>query len=131
MTLLLDPSGIAIPTDGGRLTVSIKLQPAVQGDVGDRRIVRLDGVANLDGVDTIRAHAWRRNVADVELGVTVVDSAARTVEVDLGGADGWLATVTEAAVWFIEVEATFVDGSVLTWPADAPMTIAVRLQGDQ
>ena len=111
--------------------MSIKLQPAVQGDVNDRRQLRLDGLETLDAVTSIKGHVWRRGVADVELAVTVTDSAARTVELNLGGVGGWLATRTDAATWFIEIEATFSNGSVLTWPADRPMELFVRLQGDQ
>ena len=107
----------------------ISLKPAVTGDVNDARTVRLDGVANLSAVSTITSHVWRVGVAHAVLATTVVDADARTVRISLGGAGGWLASAVPDT-YSVEVEATFADGSVLTWPDARPMTLTVREQGD-
>lgn len=101
----------------------------VQGDVGDTIVVTLDGVANLDGVDTVEGHVWRQNVAAVTLDAAVTDSATRRVTVELGDADGWLSDAAPGE-WLFETVATYLDGSVLTWPQGTPDRIAVRAQGD-
>lgn len=105
------------------------LAPAVRGDVNDRRVVRLDGVANLGAVVGVEAHVWRSGVSPVALAATVVDATERTVDVVLGAADGWLATATPGT-WWVEIEATFADGSVLSWPAQQPLSITVRPDAD-
>lgn len=101
----------------------------VQGDIDDTIVVTLNGIDNLAGVDTVEGHVWRGTTTET-LDAAVADSAARTVTVQLGDADGWLATAT-AGYWRFEVQATFGDGTVLTWPADAADRIYVRAQGDE
>lgn len=95
-----------------------RLTPAVSGDLGDTRTVRLDGLTDLENVTAIEAHVWRTSTAGVVLAAAVVDATERTVRINLGEASGWLATA-EPGTWFIEVEATFNDGSVLTFPSNA------------
>jgi hypothetical protein len=100
----------------------------VQGDIGDTVVVTLGGVADLTAVDTIVAHIKRGDTIE-ELDATVTSAVNRTVTVELGAADGWLATAAPGR-WRIEYQATFLDGSVLTWPDDQPDTIIVRADQD-
>lgn len=106
-----------------------RLRPAVAGDIDDVRRVRLDGVENLGAAVSVVAHVWRRGGASVELDAAVVDASARIVAVELGDADGWLALATPDE-YQLEVQVTFGDGSVLTWPDDRPMSLIVRAEGD-
>ena len=107
----------------------MKLAPAVTGDIGDVRTITLAGVANLADASAVEAHVWRNGVAAVTLTAAVADAGARTITVNLGAADGWLATVATAGQWFIEYEVTF-GATVLTWPAGAPDVLPVRTEGD-
>lgn len=97
----------------------------VQGDVNDSIIVVLDGVADLASATSVEAHVWRDDTAPTTLAASVVDPAARTVKIQLGGVSGWLATA-EPEIWFIEEQVTFSDGTVLTWPAGQPDVLVVR-----
>lgn len=105
------------------------LQPAVTGDINDTRTIQLAGIDNLNAVQTIVGHAWRGSSTPVQLDCQVDDAADCTVTLSLGGSDGWLTTATPGQ-WSVEIQASFTDGTVLTWPADKPMTIKVRAQGD-
>lgn len=96
----------------------------VQGDVKDKLIVVLDGVENLTGATAV-AYVWQNGVARTTLTATITDPVARTVSVDLGGASGWLSAVAPGT-WLLEVEVTFTDATILTWPAGAPDMIVVR-----
>jgi hypothetical protein len=100
----------------------------VQGDVDDIITVTLGGIVDLNDVASLEAHVWRRQSSATTLPATVADATARTIVVNLGSADGWLATATPHD-WMIEYELTFADGSVLTWPDEKPDTIKVRAQG--
>lgn len=100
----------------------------VQGDVNDTIIVVLDGVQDLSAVTGIEAHVWRNDTTPISLTASVVNSDARTIEVDLGGASGWLLTA-EPEIYFIEEQVTFSDGTVLTWPSGAPDLLIVRADG--
>ena len=101
---------------------------AVVGDVNDIRIFQLAGVASLAGVDAIEAHVWSTTGA-ANLTGAVVDSGERTVSITLGGSSGWLSTAT-AGIWNMEIEATYSDGSILTWPTGRPIQLTVRAAGD-
>lgn len=106
----------------------MKYRPAVSGDVGDTRLVVLDGIDDLTTVSSIEAHVWRNAVAPVTLTTTVTDAVARSVTVQLGGAGGWLPTAAPGT-YHIEIEVT-IGSTVLTWPNGAPDQIEVRAQGD-
>jgi hypothetical protein len=110
------------------------LQPAVLGDVGDTRIVRLDGIEDLSGVTALEAHVWvgtRRVATQETLTATVLDPTERTITVNLGTdlVTGWLPNVATRGEWNVEYQATF-GSTVLTWPNGKPDTIDVREQGD-
>lgn len=107
----------------------IQLRPAVQGDVNDVRTLRLDGVESLTAVSAIVGHVWQNRGPRVALDAAVVDDVERTVTLSLGGAGGWLASVDPGG-YFVELQATFQDGSKLTWPAARPASINVRAEGD-
>lgn len=96
----------------------------VRGDVSDTIIVILYGVESLTGAQSVEAHVWHETTR-FTLVAEVLNSADRTVLVHLGGVSGWLATA-ETKVWNHEVEITFTDGSILTWPSGKPDTITVR-----
>jgi hypothetical protein len=100
----------------------------VQGDVDDTITVTLGGIADLDDVTAVEAHVWTTSERET-LSAAVADSAARTILVQLGDANGWLASAT-AATWLAEWQLTFADGSVKTWPAGKPDEIKVRADGD-
>ena len=98
--------------------------PAVYtGDIGETVDVILDGVDNLDLLDSIEAHVWTGDEAVTTLDVTVVSSSDRRVRVDLGatGAD-WLPTLVhdqgEIVLYNLQIEVTWTDASESTWPAD-------------
>jgi hypothetical protein len=101
----------------------------VQGDVGDTIVVTLNGVADLAAVTAVEAHVWRgATVATLTAAVTDADELEVTVE--LGDDEGWLATAA-AGAWRFETQATFADGSILTWPSSGTDHIKVRAQGDE
>jgi hypothetical protein len=103
---------------------------AVPGDVNDLRVFRLDGVENLDAVQTVTGRVIAHPVEEGEvvavLTATVVDPEARTVEVNLGGVGGWLPTAEEGE-YALQFRLVFNDGTTtLTWPATAPFRLTVR-----
>jgi hypothetical protein len=106
----------------------MKYRPAVSGDVGDSRLVVLDGIDDLTTVSSIEAHVWRRGMDPVTLTAAVTDAIARTVTVQLGTSGGWLPTA-EPGMYNVEIEATL-GSTVLTWPNGAPDQLEVRAQGD-
>lgn len=111
-------------------TSTRQLRPAVAGDVNDVRTLTLNGIEDLDGLDSIEGHVQPvSGGASETLAVTVTDSATATVTLSLGGVAGWLADATPGT-YRIDVEATFLDGTVLTWPADAPLGLRVRAELD-
>jgi hypothetical protein len=73
----------------------------VQGDVDDTITVVLNGVEDLTTVTSVVAHVWHGQATPINL------SAAVTV-------------------WFLELQVTFGNGAVLTWPSGRPDTISVR-----
>lgn len=97
----------------------------VAGDIGDTITVTLGGIVTLDAVTAVEAHVWTKGVAPVVLDAAVLDAAACTIEVELGGVAGWLATAAYGR-WSIEYELTFADGSKLTWPQMGSDLIVVR-----
>lgn len=109
------------------------LRPAVQGDIGDTRLVRLDGITNLNAATTVVAHIYTgsRSVAThvATLTAEVDDPADCTITINLGAADGWLATAAPGR-YLIEYQVTFASGDIITWPAAAGDRIQVRAQGD-
>lgn len=101
------------------------IKPAVRGDVGDYRIVKLGGIADLSAATAVAAHVRYRDVR-ATLDASVEDAEACTVRVELGDADGWLATTASAGAWMFEVKVTFADGSTRRWPAGKPDSMPVR-----
>lgn len=97
----------------------------VQGDVDDTITVILNGVEDLTTAVSVVAHVWHGQATPVNLPAAVTDPVTRTVVVQLGGAAGWLSDAT-ITVWFLEVQVTFGNGAVLTWPSGRPDTISVR-----
>ena len=86
------------------------------GDIGDARVVTLGGVEDLSAVSGIEAHVWR-NGTIATLSAAVTDAEAREVTIQLGtDAEDWLPAGPALGVWEGQVEATFIDGSELTWP---------------
>ena len=100
------------------------IQPAVAGDVGDTRLCRLDGVADLVSATAVEAHVWNDSAQVVTLAASVTDTAARTVTVELGGSGGWLEAASPG-IYNFEIEVTF-GNNVLTWPNANPATLRVR-----
>lgn len=93
---------------------------ATAGDIGDYRgPITLDGVDTLTNADRVYARVWRPGDVTVTLDATILDAAARTVRLDLGDNDGWLANLRLPAghiarynvAWSVE----FTDGSLWTW----------------
>jgi hypothetical protein len=99
---------------------------AVAGDVGDVRILQLDGVVDLTGATAVEAHVWLPNddTAAATLTGAVTDSANRLVSINLGGAGGWLPTA-RPTTYLLEVQVTF-GSTIKTWPQARPDTIEVR-----
>lgn len=108
---------------------------AVQGDVNRKRVYKLSGTLNLATVISVEAHVWK-NGTIATLAATVTDPVNRLVEVNLGVNPGdWLPAIPIPGPWAFEIECTFGDGSILTWPEAAghggsTETITVRKQGD-
>lgn len=101
----------------------------VRGDVNDFVDVTLSGVQDLTNVSAVEGHV-ALDRTKVNLAAAVTDPVARTVRVQLGGAvGGWLRTA-EPGSWKLEIEATFLDGTILTWPAASTDTIVVRKDYD-
>ena len=92
--------------------------PCKTGDIGDVRTVTLGGVESLTAATAV-AHIAHPDGDTATLDATITDTAARTVDVALGTAvDDWLPAGPALGFWSIEVEVTFGDGSVLTFPND-------------
>jgi len=104
--------------------VTTTIQTAVTGDVGDTRLIRLDGIADLVSASAVEAHVWNDSTAVVTLDATVTDTAARTVTVELGIAGGWLPAAAPG-IYNFEVQVAF-GANVLTWPNSQPATLRVR-----
>jgi hypothetical protein len=101
-------------------------EPAFAGDVNDDRTVTLGGTEDLTTVSTIEAHvALLADRTDrATLTAAVASAVDRTVTVSLGS---WLAAVPTPGDWRITVQATFSDGTILTW---GPDTLTVLSQDD-
>lgn len=103
------------------------LKACTQGDIGDTRLVRVDGIADLAAVTTARALVSRQeDVAALE--AEVDDPEERTVSILLGGTDGWLATRPAVGSWKVQLELTFASGDVLTWPNNEPLFLPVQAE---
>jgi hypothetical protein len=101
-----------------------QLVAAVSGDLGDTRIVRLNGVADLTAVTSIQANVTNGNGTTV-LAAVVTDATARTVTVQLGTVGQWLDTAAPGDYEF-EIQAV-IGGKTLTWPSSRqPDSITVR-----
>lgn len=89
------------------------------GDVSDKRTLTLGGVDDLTAASSLRAHVYlREKDTTAELDVAILDANARTVELNLGDAGGWLPLRPHPGDWRVQVEVTFGDGTILTWPND-------------
>lgn len=97
----------------------------VQGDVNDTITIVLSGVENLNTASAVEAHVWHGTVDPETLPAAITNPTTRTVVVQLGGASGWLSDAAEH-VWYLDLQVTFADGSILTWPSGIPDTISVR-----
>lgn len=109
---------------------------AVQGDVNRSRIYKLSGIQDLTGLSSVEAHVWN-NTTRATLAASVVDATERTVRVNFGIAGGWLPSLPAVGTWSIEIQGTFGDGSIYTWPEGSNPTmkgsadtITVRRQGE-
>lgn len=91
------------------------LEYAVTGDIKDFRTLTLGGVTDLAAASAVEAHVWRHNT-HATLAASIVDATARTVRIELGDTSGWLPTIATAGDWNLEIQVTFADGTVLTWP---------------
>jgi hypothetical protein len=105
-----------------------QLRSAVAGDVGDTRLITLDGIDDLSTASSVEAHVWLPSGTKQTLTAAVTDPIERTVTVQLGLSGGWLPTATPGT-WNFELEVTF-PSAVLTWPNGKPDRIVVRAQGD-
>lgn len=102
----------------------------VQGDSKDTITLVVGGLEDLSTVNTCEAHVWKNSTKST-LDAEVLDPDARTVLVQLGEApDGWLPSAPSTGGWNVELECTFLDGSIKTFPEDAPPVIKIREQGD-
>lgn len=107
-------------------TIANILRPAVVGDTGDRRTLKLTGATDLATATDQKAWVWRTGIARVEIPVTIVSATESTVEVDLGP---WLSSAATAADWWFEVEVYDGSNKPVTWPgARQPATLPVRAQ---
>lgn len=103
------------------------LTPAHQGDRGDTRVVTLGGIATLTSASSVRALITRDDTI-VVLAAAVTDAAACEVTIQLGSADDdWLPSRPEVGAWRVQVEVTFADGSVLTWPTARTGSIPLQV----
>ena len=104
--------------------MATNIEPAVTGDEGDTRLLRLDGIADLDAATAVEAHVWNDATASVTLAGSVTDATARTVTIELGDSGGWLPTAGPD-IYDFEVQVTF-GSDIWTWPNNRPATIRVR-----
>lgn len=89
------------------------------GDVNDRRIVILNGVDSLLSFSSGIANIQRNGVS-ADLVVSVVDPVKRIVQINLGVAPtDWLPSRPALGTWIGQLEITFGDGTILTWPSRA------------
>ena len=97
--------------------------PATSGDANDERIVTLGGTADLATVSSIRALVQSKADPSVSsvLSASVLNATARTVTVVFGS---WLATAAAGGYW-LEVETTWSDGTILTFPQGRPDSLQV------
>jgi hypothetical protein len=99
----------------GASVTAVQLKGCVAGDINDYRIVTVGGVEDLTTISSIEAHVWN-STTDATLAATVIDPVARTVRVEHGDTGGWLPSLPRPGKWWIEVEGTWGDGTVLTFP---------------
>lgn len=104
------------------------IAPAVAGDIGVRRQVRLNGVDDINGNTGVVTHIWLFGEPAATLTSTVIDAAGRIIEFQLGeDSGGWLASATPG-MYLLEYVVSFV-GREMTWPEGDPDTIFIRSQG--
>ena len=101
----------------------------VQGDINDTLVIQLDGVADFQ-LATATANVWLPGFEPAPLTCTLANGVDGSTPVGLctvhlGGPGEWL-TTAEPGDYLIEVEVTFDDGSVLTWPEGPPDHLRVR-----
>jgi hypothetical protein len=85
----------------------------------------LGGVESLTGVATVVAKVSRNGGTATTLTAAVTDETERQVTVQLGDVAGWLPTRTTLETYDLEIQATYVNGAVLTWPAGRKDRIVV------
>lgn len=108
------------------------LVPAKAGDVRDVRTIRLDDKVgdtttpfDLTNASSVRALVRLKGTKAVLAGA-VTDAVGGIVEIQLGIAPtDWLPARPKAGDWQFEVEVTFNDGTILTWPAYGYDTLEV------
>jgi len=86
----------------------------VAGDIGDTLTVRLDGVADLTGVESVVATVTNdADPADTDtLDAALTSASERTVTVALGA---WLTAATPGTYW-LRYRTSWAGGVVLSWP---------------
>lgn len=91
------------------------------GDIDQTVRVELTGVDTLAGATAVEAHVWVDPDDVTVLDASIVDAANRIVEVELGGAAGWLPTLVQdpgdVVLYNLQVQVTF-GAEVSTWPPD-------------
>lgn len=96
--------------------------PVTTGDIGETITVRLDGIGTLTDAATVEAHVWTDPDNTTALEATITNPTGRLVTIELGDAEGWLATLDIPAGTTIDYQlrcrVTFTNGDVLTWPTD-------------
>lgn len=101
------------------------LKPCHQGDRGDLRVVQLSG-ATLTAATSARC-LLRKGTTTVVLDVDL-DNEAGTATIHLGdGDDDWLPTRPAVGAWSGQIEVTYADGSILTWPNEPRGSFALTV----
>lgn len=97
-----------------------------QGDEGDTAAFTLTGISTLNGATSVRALVQRKETIAI-LDATVTDAPGREVTVEWGTTGGWLPSRPKVGRWDLQIEVTFVDGRILTWPNTGDGTAFVEV----
>ncbi len=99
-----------------------------QGNINDKIVVPITGVAAVNGVGSTAVAYVKRGADKATLACTLTGQLEVTVL--LGNASGWLATCHHGD-WDFSIKITFGDGSSLNWPdGPDPDRISVRRKQD-